>query len=237
MLNRNKKENEETEVVEDSRTKLERAEAENKELYPKLTNKNRDYIFQLDRRLDELGYDYEKKTIVINQMLNETVEFQEDAITARRMYGTVTERANKILGLDVKTQDEKQSPTWMRYMDGALILGGLFGVVNGLSAWRTAEMDVTLIQVIMNYLLGGLAVLVLTKYRPRPGQTKGMFKYIAATVGVMLVWVLWMSFVQLLTPAMLNPIMPPLFVAGLGVASIILRAYLKRKLDIQGTLF
>lgn len=234
----NRKDNkEETGVVEDSRTKLQKAEEENKELYPKLTKKNRDYMFQLDRRLDELNYDHAKKVIVINQMLNEIVQFQEDAITARRMYGTVTERADKILGLDVQTKEEEKSPTWMLYVDGALLLGGLFGLVNGISAWREPEINVTLLQLVMNFLLGGLAVLTLTKYRPEPGKTKGMFKYILATVGVMLVWVFWMSVVQLIAPVALNPVVPPFLVMGIGIAGILARWYFKRKYDIQGTLF
>lgn len=241
MFNWNKKgknTNENDEIV-DGRTQLEKAKEENEELYAKLTNKNRDYMFQLDRRLDELGYDQNKKVVVINQMLNETVEFQAEAITARRMYGTVTERTDKILGLDVEMLEEQkeQSPTWMRYMDGALLLGGLFTVVNGLGAWRSPEETIGLLQLLMNFLLGGLAVLALTKYRPTPGEKKGMFKYVLATTGVMFVWVFAMSFTKLLAPSFINPILPPAVVIGVGVIGVLVRWYLKQKWDIQGTLF
>ena len=85
MFSKNKKDEKEAGLVEDRDL-----EQENKELYAQLTNKNRDYFFQLDSRLEELSYDSEAKIVIINHMLQETVEFQADAITARKMYGTVT---------------------------------------------------------------------------------------------------------------------------------------------------
>lgn len=218
---------------------LEETKAQNKELYKQLTNKNEQYIFQLNNRLKELGYDPVAKEYVINEMLHEIIEAQHAHIPARKIYGTVTEQANSIAGkdFDIPEGEQEKSPTWMIYMDGALLLGGLFSIVNGIGAYRDPMADVGLFQILLNFLLGGLAVLTLTKYSPKQGQTKGMLKYILATVSVMLVWVIAITLALYLLPEILNPTIPPLMIVIIGVAALVAKWYLKKELDIKGTLF
>ena len=218
---------------------LEETKAQNQELYQQLTNKNEQYIFQLNNRLDEMDYDPVAKEYVLNEMLHEIIEAQEKHIPARRIYGTVTEQADNISGKNVEIPEEEQekSPTWMIYMDGALFLGGIFSIVNGIGAWQAPESEVGLLQIIMNFLLGGVAVLTLVKYSPKPGQTKGMLKYILATVSVILLWVLMITFALVLVPDFLNPILPPFVIISIGILALGAKWYLKRELDIKGTLF
>lgn len=214
-------------------------EKENQELYAQLTNKNRDYFFQLNNRLEELSYDPEAKVVIINHMLQETVEFQADAITARKMYGTVTERADRILGIDPDNLEgsSENSPTEHLYLDGALLLGGMFSLINGFSAWRSTTPSVGLLQLLMNFLLGGLVVLVLIKYRPEAGQNKGFFKYSLVTAGTIMAWIFAMTIVEVLAPAILNPQLPDFLVMGVGALGLLARWYFKKELNIQGTLF
>lgn len=218
---------------------LEKTKKDNDKLYAQLTNKNQDYMFQLNSRLDELDYEPVKKEYVFNEMLQEIIKAQESSIPARKIYGTVTDQADNILGknVDVPEEEQEKSPTWMLYMDGALLMGGLFGIVNGISAWQATESPVGLLQIIMNFLIGGLAVLVLTKYAPKQGQSKGLLKYIAATIGVMFFWVIVITFVLALIPPILNPVIPGPVIVGIAVVALLARWYLKKKLDIQGTIF
>lgn len=218
---------------------LEETKKQNQELYKQLTNKNEQYIFQLNNRLDEMNYDPVAKEYVLNEMLHEIIEAQEKHIPARRIYGTVTEQTDNILGknVEIPEEEQEQSPTWMVYMDGALLLGGLFSIVNGIGAWQAPESEVGLLQVLLNFLLGGLAVLALTKYAPKPGQTKGLLKYILATVSVMLLWILVITFVLVLIPDILNPVLHPFVIITIGIVALIAKWYLKKELDIKGTLF
>lgn len=234
MFSKNKTNEKEAGLIEDRDL-----EKENKELYAQLTNKNQDYFFQLNNRLEELSYDPEAKVVVLNHMLQETVEFQEDAITARKMYGTVTERANQILGLDPENLEGNSeiSPTEHLYLDGALLLGGMFSIINGFSAWRATTPSVGLLQLLMNFLLGGLVVLVLIKYRPETGQNKGFFKYTIVTAVTIMTWIFAMTFVEVLSPSILNPKLPDFLVMGVGAAGLLARWYFKKELDIKGTLF
>lgn len=217
---------------------LEEIKAQNQELYQQLTNKNEQYIFQLNNRLKELDYDSIAKEYVLNEMLHEIIEAQHSHIPAKRIYGTVTEQANHIVGkdYDVPKEAQEKSPTWMIYMDGALLLGGLFSIVNGIGAYRDPQASVGLLQMISNFLLGGLAVLVLIKYAPKQGQTKGFFKYILATVSVILVWVLGITMIVYLLPSVLNPSIPPIALMIIGVVSLLVKWYLKKELNIKGTL-
>lgn len=222
---------------------LETIEKENEELFLKLTNKNQDYFVQLDRRLEELSFDPKQKTIVLNQMFLETIDFQEDAITARRMYGTVTEQADKIVGLDPQLLEGEveDSPAWMIYMDGALLLGGMFSIINGFGAWRSLTVgsatSLSLVQLIMNFALGGFVAMALNKYKPKPGKTEGMLKYTAVTIVSIFSFVLLMGLAQFLVPSIINPQLPPLMVMAIGVIGLLLKWYLKKELNIKGTLF
>lgn len=214
-------------------------EEENKTLYAQLTNKNQDYFFQLDSRLDELSYEENKKVVVLNQLLKETIDIQKDAITARRRYGTVTEQANKIVefGLDDRHEKNNMSPTSHLYLDGALLLGGLFNLINGVIALRTPSEAISLFQLILNFVLGGFVVLVLLKYRPESGKTKDIFKYSMATIMAMLMWVFVMEFVDLIVPVMINPRISVPWVLGIGAVGVLARWYLKKELNIKGSLF
>lgn len=230
--------------TEEKKNHPEEIKKENEALFLELTNKNQDYFVQLDRRLENLSYEESKKDMILNRMLLETIEFQEDAITARKMYGRVTERADQILGIDPNSltkENKDSSSNKLLYLDGALLLGGMFSVVNGFSAWRSIGINdarsLSLVQVILNFVLGGLVAMALTKYKPEPGQTKGMLKYVGVTVGAMLLFVFAMTFADTITPSIINPILPPLLVIATGVIAIALRMYLKKKLNIKGTLF
>lgn len=218
---------------------LEEAKAQNNELRTQLTNKNEQYIFQLSARLDQLEYDKVAKEYVINEMLHEIIEGQNKHIPARKIYGTVTEQANNIVNKDFEIPEgyEEKSPTWMLYLDGALLLGGIFSLVNGFGSYQDPLARVGLFQIILNFLLGGLAVLTLLKYAPKQGKTKGMLKYILATVGVMLVWILTIALSLAFIPDVLNPVVPPVVIIAIGGVALVGKWYLKRELDIKGTLF
>lgn len=232
----NRKKNEET---EDKMLTFEEIQQENESYYARLTNKNQDYMFQLNNRLDELDYDPVKKEYVVNDMLAEIVDAQKSHITARKLYGRVTDQADNIVGkgYNIPGDYSDKSPTWMLYMDGALLMGGLFGIVNGIATWRSPVEQVGLLQVLMNFIVGGLAVLVLTKYAPKQGQTKGLLKYLLATIAVMFFWIVTLTFILALIPDALNPVIPGPVIVGIAAVALVSRWYLKRKLNIQGTIF
>lgn len=219
---------------------LDEIKTENEALYQQLTNKNQNYMFQLNSHLENLEYDEIKKAYVFNSMYHEIIAGQASSIPARKIYGTVTDQADNILGKTVNVDGEngEKSPEKLIYLDGALLMGGLFNAINGLAAMRTdaIEAQVGILQVILNFVLGGLAIMLLTRYVPKPGQKKGLLKYGGATVLVIVSWVMLMALLlTVLRP--LNPIVPGALVLIIGIAGIAAKFYFKKKLDIKGTIF
>lgn len=217
---------------------LDEIKTENEALYTQLTNKNQNYMFQLNSQLEALDYDETKKAYVFNNMYGEIIAAQASSITARKIYGTVSDQADNILGkkVNVNGEDGEKSSDKLIYLDGALLMGGFFNVLQGFTAMRSMGAQVGIIQVILNFILGGLAIMLLTRFVPKPGQKKGLLKYAGATMVVIVSWTLLMAMlITVLRP--LNLIIPGALVLIIGLAGIAAKWYFKKKFDIKGTLF
>lgn len=212
---------------------------ENDALFEQLTNKNKDYMVKLNRKLEDSNMPEDNKILVFNDMLKNIVAEQPNHITARKLYGTVTDQARFLIDNNQGEQVKpvKRSETWKIYMDGALLLGGVFAVITGISyVFGDQQAGLGLITMILNFLLGGLAVMIITKYAPQPGVKGGFIKYIVATTLTMLVWILLMAFGTALIPQALNPLIPGSITLVIGILAFAAKWYLKKKLNIQGTL-
>lgn len=233
----NKKENEITEQSDKSAELLAKKE-ENAELYEQLTNKNREYMVKLNRSLDDRRVSEERKTLIYNDMLKNIIEQQGKHITARRIYGTVTDRANYLTENQTASEQGEvvRSEPWKLYLDGALTAGGAYTGITGLiSLFSDQQATMRLLMAFLAFAIGGFAFMVIAKYAPVPGQKGGFLKYVLATSGVMIVFVLLMTLGAL--PGVLNPVLSPIISVIIGVVAIAAKFYLKRRLNIQGTLF
>lgn len=218
---------------------LEDKKKENDALFDQLTNKNREYMMTLNRKLDDAGFPEDNKTLVFNEMLKNIVSQQANHLTARKLYGTATDQARYLTESDHAdmTGPVERSESWKIYLDGALLLGGMFAVITGISYLvGNQEAGLGLITMILNFLLGGLAVMVITKYAPQPGVKGGFIKYIVATTITMLTWIILMAFGTAMLPQALNPMIPGSITLVIGVVAFAAKWYLKKKLNIQGTL-
>lgn len=233
----NKKENEVTGQTEKSAELLAKKE-ENAELYEQLTNKNREYMVKLNRSLDDRRVSEERKTLIYNDMLKNIVEQQGKHVTARRIYGTVTDQADYLTENQTASEQGEvvRSEPWKLYLDGALTAGGAYTGITGLiSMFTDQEATMRLFMAFLAFVLGGFAFMVIAKYAPVPGQKGGFLKYVLATSGVMIAFVLLMTLGSL--AGTLNPVLSPTISVIIGVVAIAAKIYLKRRLNIQGTLF
>ena len=226
-------------VEQEPEVTLEDKKRENDALFDQLTNKNREYMMTLNRKLDDAGFPEDNKTLVFNDMLKNIVSQQTNHLTARKLYGTATDQARYLTESDHAdmTGPVERSESWKIYLDGALLLGGMFAVITGISYLvGNQEAGLGLITMILNFLLGGLAVMVITKYAPQPGVKGGFIKYIVATTITMLTWIILMAFGTAMLPQALNPMIPGSITLVIGVVAFAAKWYLKKKLNIQGTL-
>ncbi len=228
-------------VEQDITQTIEHKREENERLFDQLTSKNKEYMVKLNRQLDEGGMTEERKTAIYNDMLKTIVEQQANHLTARKIYGTTTDQAIYLLegkGKGIGQEEQVvQSEPWKIYLDGSLLLGGMFALITGVSyLFGNETAGLGLITLILNFLLSGLAIMVITKYAPQPGVKGGFLKYVLATTLTMIAWIIVMSFGTVLFPASLNIFIPGLYTLIIGIAAFGLRWYLKKKLNIQGTL-
>ncbi|GEK92184.1 DUF1129 domain-containing protein [Alkalibacterium kapii] len=214
-------------------------EKENAELFDQLTNKNQEYMIKLNRRLDEANVSEERKTIIFSDMLKNILSEQANHNTARNIYGTVTDQANYLIqGKQGEVKEPvERSATWKLWLDGALLLGGMFSLITGISYYTgNTEAGLGVTTLLLNFILGGFAVMIITKYAPKPGVKGGFLKYILATTLTMAAWIMLMAFSTALIPPALNPVIPGSYTLIIGVIAFAAKWYLKRKLDIKGTL-
>ncbi|WP_080145868.1 DUF1129 domain-containing protein [Marinilactibacillus piezotolerans] len=222
----------------DKAAELETKKEENAQLFDQLTNKNSEYMMKLNRSLDDRRVSEERKTVIFNDMLKTIVEQQGQHMTARRIYGTVTEQADYLT--ENKTSSEQtavvQSEPWKLYLDGALILGGMMTGITGIGQLFGTESTMRLFMVILGFLLGGFAFMIISKYAPVPGQKGGFLKYILATTGALIGFIFFMTLGGII-PDAINPVIPNPILLVIAVAAFAARWYLKRRLNIQGTIF
>lgn len=218
---------------------VEQLKIENKELWHNLTKRNEQYMLGLDKTLKAANIAEARREEIYNSMMKELSHAQKTGKTARQMYGTVSECAANLLGKpDADTS--VRSADWLVAVDGGLLLGSIFALISGVSLLTANEDGVIgmgLISLILNFIVGGLAMLVISKFSPKPdapkGQ-KGFGKYILATTGSMLVWMLIMTLSMTFIPAGINFELPAIAYVVVAVVGFAAKVLLKKKFHIVG---
>lgn len=217
-------------------------QSENTNYFNQLTNKNKEYMIKLNRVLEHQLTDAER-TEVFYEMLPTIAEEQKKGVTARALYGTVIDKAQDIMGQPTEKNKAVTSGTsenWKLYLDSALMLGGLFAVVQGISGFFDVESAqggaMGIVSLVLNFVIGGFVGLLMTKYAPKKGDQNALGRYLFVSTAAMIVWVLIMMGVILAVPATINILLDPMVIFGVGVGAILLKVILKRVLNIRGTL-
>ena len=226
-----------------SENTLEQTKNENSVLWSELTKRNEQYMIGLDRALTQANYDEESKHTLYNKMMKELVTNQKSGTTARQLYGTVSECAENVLQRQEATVSSERSPDWLIALDGGLLLGAIFALISGtslLTAGENTQPGMGIISLILNFIAGGLSMLIVSKYQPdvnAPKGKKGYFKYIEVLILSMVFWMLAMTATMVLVPPAINISLPATAYLIIGALSFALRVYLKKKFNITGGVF
>lgn len=218
---------------------IEEKRSDNQVLANQLTNKNKEYIVKLNRQLQDRGWNEDQITEVFYTMLPTIVDQQDNHILAKSIYGTPTEQADHLTANPNVTQEEvEKSEPWKLYIDGGLLLGGLLAIINGVFQMfgTQTQNPMGILTLLLNFLLAGLAMLVIGKYAPQPGQKGGFLKYILASTAVMLVWMLFFSVGAALIPRSINPPLAPELSIAIGILALVGKYFFKRHFDVHGSL-
>lgn len=226
--------------MDERKLTFEEIKSNNQLLRNQLTKKNEQYMLQLDRSLVAANFNEEQREQLYHEMLTELVAKQKTGLTARQIYGTVTERVSEILNEKVNKHQTK-SPDWHIALDGGLLMGGLFSLMSGVTMYlnpsQTASMG--LITLLLNFIVGGLVLLLLSKFAPdfsKPKGETGYWKYLGVSLVSLVVWLVLVMAFQTLLPNSINISMPFIVYILIGTIAIGLKWYLKKILGIKGTI-
>lgn len=215
-------------------------EKELETLMPQLTKRNEAYMYDMEKALVEKGFDKEQRAKIKYEMTRELLEHQKSGITAKQMYGTVAQQVTRIIE-GPKVDPNERSPFSHLFLDGALLMGSIYMIIIGFSS---NSQNLGIVTLLLNYLLGGLALASLTVVAPiyqkqiaqRGSRWKGIMKYVGVTAFIMLSWVAAMYVVSFI-PTSINPVLPSNTYVLIGLVTLGLKFYFSRKLKIRGGLF
>lgn len=233
----------EADKMEEKKRTVEEQEILNQTFRKQLTNKNEQYIYQLERSLKAANLSDEKIMTTFSTVLPLIVENQKKGVTARQLFGTVTEFVNTILAGPQK-DPQAPSPDWQIALDGGLLVGGFFAIVIGLTALLNQEAAQTqtagVLTLLVNFIAGGLAMLAFSKVAPdikQPKGKRGYARYLLVSTVAMIGWLVVVLATQFLESTLgLLLVFPPLFYLIIGVVSLVAKWYVKKKWRIQGSI-
>ncbi|QQP71532.1 DUF1129 family protein [Carnobacterium sp. CS13] len=197
-------------------------------------------MMSLDKALIAANISEERRVEIYNEMLKNLIEGQKSGQTARQLYGTVTERTNILLSAP-KESETGRSEDWKIVLDGGLMMGAMFAFITGISGFigsgQGSEMGI--ITMILNFIIGGFAILLISKNVPDKTKPKkgSMLRYILVSSAGMIGWMVLMTASMTFIPSSINILMPAGVNIAIGVAAFAAKMYFKRTLNIRGGLF
>lgn len=221
--------------IEQTEPTTEDMQQENEKLYQQLTNKNEDYMVKLNRQLDKYGYEESQKIAIVNQMLPVIVEEQANHNLARSIYGSPTEAVAKMNQQSEQPREVEPSPTWQRYLDGSLLIAGVFMIISAISQYIGTQTQVGLISLLVLLSLGGAVVILISQYAPDENN-KGFLKYILVSTVTLSVLMFFYATLEMIIPRHINILFGPQLASAIGAGLLTLKWFIKSKLNIRGNI-
>lgn len=214
--------------------------AENRELEQKLTKKNEQYIFDLKKALRAGNLSEETQAIALKEILPQLVEGQKTGITARQLFGTVSQRAEAILS---RPEEKPEATPVMMWLDNTLLLFGvlliMIYVMSMISNGKSQSMGIATL--VLGSMSGGYSFYLMYKYvyqyeRPGANAEKRLswWKKGAILIGAMVLW-LFIFTGSALLPVSVNPILDPIVAIVLGALALVFRYFFKKKYNVQSS--
>ncbi|MDR1567440.1 MAG: DUF1129 domain-containing protein [Streptococcaceae bacterium] len=212
------------------------------ELLSKLTKKNDDYIFDLKRKLQSSGKTELEITEILREILPVIVENQKKGISARKIFGTVSEYAASSSSTTSQVRGAENTTMWLMWLDSSLLLLGLLTIMNGammMFSKNAQKANYGLLSIVVMAASGGFVFYLMYQYFYRVEMTKKTrkewIKAIVILIFAMFVWMLLFGLVSLL-PKAINPNLNAVLALAIGAISLAVRWYLKKKYNIASAM-
>lgn len=229
-------------LLEETREELQQKVAQNRELMPQLTKKNDQFIFDINKHLATSKLSEEQKVIAINDILNTLIAGQKTGATAKQLYGTPTEAIESILNAPEPLPEMSFGKIMI---DNFLMLFTFLAAIVSLLSLFSTQTDNTqgLLSLVLGGLSGAFSFYLIYRYiyiYDTPGTDQSKRPGVLKTGGIMALsfipWFLVFGLSNLL-PRVINPVVDPVITLILAAGAFGLRYWLKKKYNIQGTMF
>ena len=206
--------------------------------YAGLTKRNEDFLFHLNKSLDEYNYDPEKKAEVLDNIYRELLDKQKSGVTATKLYGTVSEYTEKIIQGQNKKSDVRSTKSlfWLMALDNGLVMFVVFCVlyaVVGFFDHSGKAVNGGWITLLGTSFIAGISLAFFyTMMDPRRATTSGhkLLRGFFLTLELVVIWMAAFGVIGLI-PVKYNATLDPVMYIILGAVAFGIRYYLKRKLN------
>lgn len=177
------------------------------ELKAKLSKRNEEYVFKLQKALTEAGLPVDEVNKKIDELLPEMVIAQRKGQPATQIFGTPQVKAQELIDPNQKKSDVK---FWQKAMDNALlylaIFGGMFGIVGLFSKTQQPIGIVTIVSVgiLFGVMMTYYNDLIVRKKEDRPAW----WKMILGGIGIIAFIFVWITVTELPALRLINPVFP-----------------------------
>lgn len=211
-------------------------------LREKLSNKNKDYVFRLEKELQRQGsMSREDAVAMTDSLLSEIIIAQRHGQPANGLYlASPKIKAEQLLHPE---QKPVETPFWQLAVDGALlyvaIFVGFYGVVALFQNEKHPENSQMGILTLLS--VGIMMGVFMVKYNdivmPKKGQRVGWSKIILGGLGIALALFVWIWILSLPAIRVINPILPGAANLVIAAAAYGVRYLFRQHYHIVGSAF
>ncbi|QNQ83074.1 DUF1129 domain-containing protein [Lactobacillus sp. PV037] len=213
-------------------------QASPEQLRKQLSNKNVDYIFRLEKALNNNeGLPSEKVTETIDIILPEIVIAQYKGVPAATLYHqSPIQKAKELAHPKAKPIKQK---FWMQAVDNVLLyltfFLGMFGLVQLFTPQKSLQGGQTLgiLTLISVAVLFGIIMAYYNNILVQPKDERpAIWKLILGGIGVLIVIFAWITLTSLPALRVINPVINPWVEIVLAVIAFLGRRYFKQKYHV-----
>ncbi|MDO4912550.1 MAG: DUF1129 family protein [Lactobacillus sp.] len=205
-----------------------------------LSNKNQDYVFNLEREIVKQSDKTEAEAkVMVAELLPDILEAQKKGVIAAKLFSATPKvKAEQLLHPEPVFSDV---PFWQKALDNCLVYLALFaavyGVGNAFSAKSSAKIGILSIMS-MGIILGFFMTRYEKYLNPQASGTKPKWSKIITSSIIMLVVLLAWNYILVLPGInVINPAVPGEVCFVIAIIALAIRYLFKKKYQLVGSAF
>ena len=209
-----------------------------------LTNKNQDFMFQLNKHIgNNLATDTKKAAL--DEVVSQLKAAQGKGQTAKQLFGTPSEKAQQMLHPEKRaTNSTVQAGYWANVLDTALMFFAMFSAVFGFflltanGKIQTQGTPYGILSLLLTATTGGLIFAYIQQLLVpiNPKDKKPLWFRLVFTLGAIAVW-MFVYIAVTAIPSAINPILPGYVYLALAVVAFVGFIFERRITGITGGVF